>query len=191
MVLGACGAEDAQPGDAADRLAMATDEGAGVDTVGPGATAPEDQATSGSTDGASSSSLSAGDYDPGQLFLPTSVPSASSTDVTPTTSGPATTTGGGGAPVTTVGGGGGGDVAIYQGVLGNLGRDQVVTAAVTAPPSTAAGVLPLTGLPGEVPNRPAAVVKIDNGSPARPQSGLNAADIVIEEEVEGGITRFA
>jgi hypothetical protein len=35
------------------------------------------------------------------------------------------------------------------------------------------------------------VVKIDNGSAAAPQDGLNAADIVVEEEVEGGVTRFA
>jgi hypothetical protein len=35
------------------------------------------------------------------------------------------------------------------------------------------------------------VVKIDNSGRARPQSGIDVADIVIEEEVEGGITRFA
>jgi hypothetical protein len=33
-------------------------------------------------------------------------------------------------------------------------------------------------------------VKIDNYSAARPQSGIDAADIVFEEPVEGGITRF-
>jgi hypothetical protein len=35
------------------------------------------------------------------------------------------------------------------------------------------------------------VVKIDNVDPARPQSGINQADVVYEEEVEGGLTRFA
>jgi hypothetical protein len=35
------------------------------------------------------------------------------------------------------------------------------------------------------------VVKIDNGEAARPQTGLNAADLVIEEQVEGGVTRLA
>ena len=40
------------------------------------------------------------------------------------------------------------------------------------------------------PDRPALVVKIDNNPAARPQSGLNAADIVFEEIVEVG-TRFA
>jgi hypothetical protein len=35
------------------------------------------------------------------------------------------------------------------------------------------------------------VVKIDNVDAARPQSGLNQADVVYEEEVEGGLTRLA
>jgi hypothetical protein len=53
--------------------------------------------------------------------------------------------------------------------------------------------MPLTGLPITDPAaaaRPALVVKIDNNSKARPQSGLNAADIVFEEIVEVQ-TRFA
>jgi hypothetical protein len=52
---------------------------------------------------------------------------------------------------------------------------------------------PLTGLPLTDPaaaNRPAMVVKIDNHPDARPQSGLNEADIVYEENVEH-LTRFA
>ena len=126
------------------------------------------------------------------------------TETTPTTQSPAdeTTTAGGapsagaGSPIsestaTTVGGGGGADTAIYTGVVGKLGRDEVVVPARAAPPTVASGHLPLTGLPGEVPNRPAVVVKVDNGGPARPQTGLNSADIVVEEEVEGGVTRFA
>ncbi len=96
-----------------------------------------------------------------------------------------------GSPATTVGGGGGGDTAVYTGVVGRLGRDEVVVAARAPAPTVAPGHQPLTGLPGEVPNRPAAVVKVDNGGPARPQTGLNSADIVVEEEVEGGVTRFA
>ena len=35
------------------------------------------------------------------------------------------------------------------------------------------------------------VVKIDNVDAARPQTGLNQADVVYEEEVEGGLTRLA
>ncbi len=54
-------------------------------------------------------------------------------------------------------------------------------------------VMPLTGLPIKDPAlaaRPALVVKIDNHPDARPQSGLNKADIVFEENVEQ-LTRFA
>jgi hypothetical protein len=52
---------------------------------------------------------------------------------------------------------------------------------------------PLTGEPapgGVVPDRPALAIKVDNYPAARPQSGLDHADIVFEEPVEGGVTRF-
>ena len=51
---------------------------------------------------------------------------------------------------------------------------------------------PFTGLPvdRDVIDRPALIVKIENSPAARPQSGLDAADVVFEELVEGGITRF-
>jgi hypothetical protein len=64
-------------------------------------------------------------------------------------------------------------------------------AAVPAPPTTATA--PLTGLPMDIvrARRPVLVVKIDNAPMARPQIGLNQADVVFEEGVEGGITRFA
>src|SRR5688500_2788245 len=55
--------------------------------------------------------------------------------------------------------------------------------AVTEPP--APELAPLTGLPvatGTVASRAALVVKIDNNDDhARPQSGLNQADVVYEE----------
>lgn len=38
--------------------------------------------------------------------------------------------------------------------------------------------------------RPAVAVKVENDPAARPQSGLERADVVFEERVEGGITRF-
>ncbi|MBU4214694.1 MAG: DUF3048 domain-containing protein [Actinobacteria bacterium] len=38
--------------------------------------------------------------------------------------------------------------------------------------------------------RPALAVKIENSAPARPQTGLEQTDMVWEEVVEGGITRF-
>jgi hypothetical protein len=60
-------------------------------------------------------------------------------------------------------------------------------------------VSPLTGAVATNPatlTRPALVVKIDNAdgrraNSARPQSGLEAADVVFEEMVEGSVTRFA
>jgi Protein of unknown function (DUF3048) N-terminal domain/Protein of unknown function (DUF3048) C-terminal domain len=53
---------------------------------------------------------------------------------------------------------------------------------------------PLTGLVQRNSARlraPAVVVKIDNVDAARPQTGLNQADVVYEEMVEGGLTRLA
>ena len=61
-------------------------------------------------------------------------------------------------------------------------------AASAAPP-----VCPLTGQPapgGTVPNRPALAIKMENSPESRPPTGLDTADIVYEEAVEGGITRF-
>jgi len=50
---------------------------------------------------------------------------------------------------------------------------------------------PLTGLPaGDTLERPALAVKIDNSVAARGQWGLDGADIVFEELVEGGDTRL-
>lgn len=52
---------------------------------------------------------------------------------------------------------------------------------------------PFTGLPdpdGVANARSSVAVKIENAPEARPQSGLDVADIVYEEVVEGGITRF-
>lgn len=54
-------------------------------------------------------------------------------------------------------------------------------------------VFPLRGTPAEneaQTDEPAVVVKIDNDPHARPQAGLNQADLVYEIEVEG-VTRFA
>lgn len=95
-------------------------------------------------------------------------------------------------PVTTIPGpAGGAPDSTYTGILGRLGPDEELVGPAAPPPAVIPGRLPLTGLPGATPDRPAIVVKIDNGAAAVPQSGLNAADIVIEEEVEGGVSRFA
>jgi hypothetical protein len=66
--------------------------------------------------------------------------------------------------------------------------------STTAPPP----VQPLTGLPHQgdpaILTRPAIVAKVDNADGAgraRPQAGINQADVVIEERVEGSVTRLA
>lgn len=62
----------------------------------------------------------------------------------------------------------------------------------SAPPSPLPGpppVSPFTGLPTDL-GAPVLGVKIDNASPARPQTGLELADLVYVEPVEGGISRL-
>ena len=62
------------------------------------------------------------------------------------------------------------------------------TTTTKAPP-----IAPETGLPdptGKSQTRSALWVKIENTPQARPQSGLHDADVVYEEVVDGGITRF-
>jgi DUF3048 family protein len=63
----------------------------------------------------------------------------------------------------------------------------------TSTSAAAVPTAPLTGLPdpdGVARGRAALSVKIENTPEARPQSGLDQADIVYEEVVEYGITRF-
>jgi hypothetical protein len=72
-------------------------------------------------------------------------------------------------------------------------RDLAPIVIPPAPSTTVGPRCPLTGLPTvdpSVPARPALAVKVDNYPQARPQSGLDQADIVFEEPVEGGITRL-
>jgi hypothetical protein len=67
------------------------------------------------------------------------------------------------------------------------------TTSSTTSTTVAGPVFPLTGLPSNgSPNagRPALSVKVDNAPSARPQAGLQQADLVTEELVEGGLTRF-
>jgi hypothetical protein len=73
--------------------------------------------------------------------------------------------------------------AFVQGAMSRVGL-----AEPPPPPSC-----PLTGQPaphGRVPDRPALAIKVENLPEARPQAGLDRADVVYEEPVEGGITRF-
>lgn len=61
---------------------------------------------------------------------------------------------------------------------------------VPVPTLTPRPFWPLTGVPGDVVERPTLVVKVENSIDARPQQGLEDADIVWEEMVEAGITRY-
>lgn len=76
---------------------------------------------------------------------------------------------------------------------GTTGTGQTKPTTAPTPAVTTGPECPLTGLPapgGAVPSRSAMGVKIDNYPTARPQTGLTAADVVFEEPVEGGITRY-
>lgn len=79
---------------------------------------------------------------------------------------------------------------IAAGCGGGDDRPTTTTGASSTTTAAAGPIVPLTGRPGEGPARPALVVKIDNAPKARPQAGINLADIVVEEAVEGGITRL-
>jgi hypothetical protein len=92
--------------------------------------------------------------------------------------------------------------AVALAACGSVVGSTAPTTTTTAPVRPAARC-PLTGAPapgGVVPRRPAIAMKVDNvqygpvtPAPqyARPQSGLNDADVVFEEQVEGSITRYA
>jgi hypothetical protein len=85
------------------------------------------------------------------------------------------------------GSGGSGDESATQDTAAPATTAESTTTTTTIPPILA----PLTGLTVDAPiTRPALVVKIDNHPKARPQWGLNQADIVFEENVEM-LTRFA
>lgn len=66
----------------------------------------------------------------------------------------------------------------------------VVTDKTAPPDPLVPAAWPLTGIEGEVVTRPAVSVKIENTPQARPQSGLEDADIVWENIVEYGVPRF-
>ncbi len=89
---------------------------------------------------------------------------------------------------------------VVAAVAASGGDDPAPTTTTAGPTTTEATtttvpgpVAPLTGLPGDpaLIGRSALVVKVDNVQPkARPQAGLNQADVVFEERVEGSVTRL-
>jgi hypothetical protein len=101
------------------------------------------------------------------------------------------------APVLSACGGGDDDDAAASTTTEEPSTTEAPSTTTTAPPLLA----PLLGVPfGGDPailQRPALIIKINNvdtssaREQARPQQGLNQADMVFEERTEGGITRFA
>jgi len=77
-----------------------------------------------------------------------------------------------------------------QPAAGSPARPRTSAPVPTTPPGPPHW--PLTGLPraARTPIGPAVSVKIDNVASARPQAGLNQADVVFEVLVEGGLSRF-
>jgi len=77
---------------------------------------------------------------------------------------------------------------------GGSKQEAAVETTTTSTTTTTLPTWPLTGLPDAAAptagNHPAITVKMDNSADARPQTGINEADIVYELLVEG-ITRFA
>lgn len=72
-------------------------------------------------------------------------------------------------------------------------RTTLETVGLADEPPPPPPICPLTGeeaAGGKLPHRPALAIKIENHPDARPQAALNQADVVYEEPVEGGYTRF-
>jgi hypothetical protein len=91
-------------------------------------------------------------------------------------------------------GGGGSDHADVKGAKTSATEGSATQGTpATADAVVLPGVWPLTGeaLEGDGPGHPVYVVKIDNTSSSAPQVGLGSADMVVEELVEGGLTRLA
>jgi hypothetical protein len=86
-----------------------------------------------------------------------------------------------------------------SGAFGDTTTTTLVGSTTTTSPTTtttlkSVPVAPLTGLPdprGLTKHHAALTIKIDNTPEAMPQYGIEDADVVYEEIVEGGITRLA
>lgn len=67
------------------------------------------------------------------------------------------------------------------------------TTSSSSPIPVEPSIWPLTGIAAQESHSldPVILVKVENDPVVRPQTGLDSADIVVEELVEGGMTRFA
>lgn len=93
-------------------------------------------------------------------------------------------------------------VVLVAAACGGTGKKAAPTTTSTLPTTTTVAptttlpppTYPLTGLPAGTSaqqHAPAVVVKIDNVGVARPQTGIDQADVVFDAEVEGGLSRLA
>ena len=79
-------------------------------------------------------------------------------------------------------------------IIATQGSSKKTAAPTTTTTSASGPIAPLTGLPdpsGTALHRPALIVKIENDPNSLPQFGVDQADVVYEEIVNGGITRLA
>src|SRR4051794_12592228 len=85
-------------------------------------------------------------------------------------------------------------LAACSGAGGNEKKPaETTTSAAPTTTTVAPPTAPLTGLSdpsGASHTRPALSVKVENTDASRPQAGIDQADVLYEEVVEGGITRF-
>lgn len=97
----------------------------------------------------------------------------------------------GAATVTIALGGVLGYFAIFPGSAPAFVKNAIASVGLGEPAPPPPPTCPLTGSEtAKVPHRPALAIKIENHPDARPQAALNDADVVVEEPVEGGYTRF-
>lgn len=84
-------------------------------------------------------------------------------------------------------------VALVLAGCSKSGKSSGKDSTSPSPTAPALPVWPMTGLESKSASKtkPVLVIKVENDPTVRPQSGLDSADIVFEELVEGGITRFA
>src|SRR5665213_1325030 len=85
-------------------------------------------------------------------------------------------------------------VGVGIGVYSKMHSTTTTTTTTTTKPAPVYPTAPLSGLPdpgGAALLRPALTVKIEDTPQALPQWGVDQADVVYEEIVNGGITRLA
>ncbi len=80
--------------------------------------------------------------------------------------------------------------AFVRQAMATVGLGDRLPGDEAAPPAPRCPLKGTEAPDGQIPQRPALAVKVENLPDARPQAGLQSADIVYEEPVEGGITRF-